>query len=229
MNKFSAYKLEIDNIPEVFQESLLSFRNPLEQKLNKVIKRTFDIFFALMVIILLLSWLLPLLAILIKLTSKGPVLFIQARTGYNNKTFNCWKLRSMILNKEANEKQATLNDRRITLAGKYLRKYSLDELPQFFNVLVGDMSIIGPRPHMLHHTKTFTEKVSFYNIRHNVKPGITGLAQTLGYRGEITDKRELHNRVRLDLFYIQKWSFGFDLYLIIKTFLLLIHIKRNVR
>lgn len=227
MNKYSAYKLEVDDLSDAFQHPFVYLHNPLEHKLNKVVKRTCDIFFSLLVILLLLSWLLPLLAILIKLTSNGPVFFVQARTGYNNKTFNCWKLRSMIRNNEANERQATLNDARVTVAGKFLRRYSLDELPQFFNVLVGDMSIIGPRPHMLYHTKTFTKEISFYNVRHNVKPGITGLAQVLGYRGEITDKRELHNRVRLDLFYIQKWSLGFDVYVMLKTAALLNPFKRS--
>ncbi len=196
--------------------------HPLDTSYKRLIKRFFDIVFALLVLIGVLSWLIPLLAIIIKLTSKGSVFFVQARTGYNNQTFNCWKLRSMVRNEEAHHKQATSNDMRITFAGKYLRKFSLDELPQFYNVLIGDMSIIGPRPHMLYHTQEFAKEVDSYGKRHEVKPGITGLAQVMGYRGEITDKWALHNRVRLDIFYMKKWSLGLDMYIIIKTIKLLL-------
>ncbi len=195
---------------------------PLDKSFNIVLKRLIDIVLSLLVVVFVLSWLIPLLAIIIKLTSKGSVFFVQARTGYNNQTFYCWKLRSMVRNQEANQKQAALNDMRITFAGKYLRKYSLDELPQFYNVLKGDMSIVGPRPHMLFHTMEFSKEVISYNARHAVKPGITGLAQVLGYRGEITEKRSLHNRVRLDMFYMKKWSILFDFIIILKTLKLLV-------
>jgi putative colanic acid biosynthesis UDP-glucose lipid carrier transferase len=195
---------------------------PLDKSPNIVLKRLSDIVLSLIISIFILSWLLPLLAIIIKLTSKGSIFFVQARTGYNNQTFYCWKLRSMVRNTEANHKQATKNDMRITFAGKYLRKFSLDELPQFYNVLKGEMSIVGPRPHMLYHTTEFSKEVLSYNTRHAVKPGITGLAQVLGYRGEIVEKRSLHNRVRLDLFYMKKWSIFFDFFIIIKTIKLLV-------
>lgn len=195
---------------------------PLNKLVNRTIKRLIDIVLSLFVLVFILVWLLPLLALVIKVTSKGGIFFVQARTGYNNQTFNCWKLRSMVRNAEANLKQATSNDMRITFAGKFLRKYSLDELPQFFNVLKGDMSIVGPRPHMLYHTTEFSKEVLSYNKRHDVKPGITGLAQVLGYRGEIIEKHSLHNRIRLDIFYMKKWSVFLDFYIMIKTIKLLI-------
>lgn len=200
----------------------ITINHPLNESFKRWIKRGCDIIFSLLVIVTVLSWLIPFLAIIIKLTSKGSIFFVQARTGYNNQTFNCWKLRSMVRNKDAHHKQATVNDMRITFAGKYLRKFSLDELPQFYNVLIGDMSIVGPRPHMLYHTKEFAKEVTMYDLRHGVKPGITGLAQILGYRGEITDKHALHNRIRLDIFYMKKWSFGLDVYIMLKTAKLLL-------
>ncbi|MFY8109718.1 MAG: sugar transferase [Bacteroidia bacterium] len=208
--------------PIVLCQSIQTATYPLDITFNIAFKRLIDIVLSLIITAFILIWLLPLLAIIIKLTSKGSIFFVQARTGYNNQTFNCWKLRSMVRNSEANKKQASSNDMRITFAGKYLRKFSLDELPQFYNVLKGDMSIVGPRPHMLFHTSEFSKEVLSYNSRHAVKPGITGLAQVLGYRGEIVEKRSLHNRVRLDLFYMKKWSIFLDFLIIFKTIKLLL-------
>lgn len=200
---------------------------PLTQQSNKILKRTFDILFSVMVMLFLLSWLLPLLALYIKLTSGGDVFFKQQRTGLHNHTFTVWKLRTMRPNSEAHVLQAKQNDTRITKAGKFLRKYSLDELPQFFNVFVGDMSIVGPRPHMLKHTEEYAAKHQLYNLRHTVKPGITGLSQVLGYRGEIQCPFSLRNRITLDIFYIKKWSLGLDIYIIAKTVKLLLIGDKN--
>lgn len=195
---------------------------PLEKPFNAAVKRTADIILSLLVMILVLSWFMPLISLLIKLTSKGPVFFIQARSGKDNKTFNCIKFRSMYVNEDAHSQQAVANDPRITLPGKFLRKFSLDELPQFFNVLVGDMSVIGPRPHMTYHTESYSQVVNVYMNRLDVKPGITGLAQVMGYRGEIKNTAMIANRVKLDIFYIRNWSVGLDLFIAFKTIRLII-------
>jgi putative colanic acid biosynthesis UDP-glucose lipid carrier transferase len=196
--------------------------SPLENKINAKLKRICDLVVSLLVIILLLSWLIPLLALFIKTTSRGPVFFIQSRSGKNGVAFNCIKLRSMYVNNDAHSKQASENDSRITSAGKFIRKFSLDELPQFFNVICGDMSIIGPRPHMLFHTEAYSEIVDDYMNRLHVKPGITGLSQVMGYRGEIKNKMMITNRVRLDIFYIKKWSVGLDIKIVFKTIRLIL-------
>jgi len=191
--------------------------SPLDEWDKQLIKRTFDIVFSLIVIVGLLSWLLPLLAIYIKLDSKGPAFFRQRRTGRDNKIFWCYKLRTMYLNDESDTLQARPNDERITKIGKFLRNSSLDELPQFFNVLLGDMSVVGPRPHMLKHTQDFSAEVSKFMSRHKIKPGITGLAQSKGYRGDTAELEKKKNRVKLDLFYMNNWSFYFDLVIIVNT------------
>jgi exopolysaccharide biosynthesis polyprenyl glycosylphosphotransferase len=191
--------------------------NPVVSNFNR--KRTFDILFALMVIVTLLSWLIPLIAILIKLDSKGPVFFKQLRTGKNGKPFYCLKFRSMKLSADADSKQASKNDSRITPLGAFLRKTSLDELPQFFNVLVGDMSIVGPRPHMLKHTEDYCQIIHNYMVRHTVTPGITGLAQVKGYRGETKETTAMINRVNADIWYIKNWSFYLDIKIIVLTFM----------
>jgi putative colanic acid biosynthesis UDP-glucose lipid carrier transferase len=189
----------------------------LEDNFNSFLKRTFDILFSTLVLLFLLSWLIPLLAIVIKINSKGPVFFKQKRNGYNFKEFWCYKFRSMKLNKEANTSQATKNDFRITSIGKYLRKYSIDELPQFFNVLVGDMSVVGPRPHMLKENEKYKSTIDKFMVRHYVKPGISGLAQTKGFRGEIETNHDIVNRIKYDIYYIENWSFMLDLKIIIET------------
>lgn len=149
--------------------------------------------------------------------SKGPLFFKQVRNGYNKKPFWCYKFRSMAINENAHRKMCSKNDSRVTRLGKVLRKTSLDELPQFINVLLGDMSVVGPRPHMEVHTNEFSSSVDKYLVRHFAKPGITGLAQIKGYRGEITKKSDIINRTRLDIFYLEKWSPGLDIKIILNT------------
>ncbi|WP_459210271.1 undecaprenyl-phosphate glucose phosphotransferase [Aquimarina rhabdastrellae] len=199
---------------------ILSLREiPLEDNINAFLKRIFDIIFSLLVIITILSWLTPILALIIKLESKGPVFFKQKRNGINYKKFSCYKFRSMAKNEESDKLQATKNDARVTKVGKFIRKTSIDELPQFFNVLFGDMSVVGPRPHMLKHTEIFAEKVNKFMVRHFVKPGITGLAQVSGFRGEIETDKDIVNRVKYDIFYVENWSLLLDLKIIVQTVL----------
>ncbi|WP_171221238.1 undecaprenyl-phosphate glucose phosphotransferase [Flavobacterium rivulicola] len=182
----------------------------------KGIKRAFDVLFSLIVIVFLLSWLIPLLAILIKLESKGPVFFKQGRPGLDEKEFFCYKFRSMQVN-GFTEKEASKNDPRVTKMGKFMRKTSIDELPQFFNVLLGDMSVVGPRPHLWSQNKAYASKIKKYMVRHYVKPGITGLAQVKGFRGEIETEEDMVNRIKLDVFYIENWSMIMDLKIIFQT------------
>jgi putative colanic acid biosynthesis UDP-glucose lipid carrier transferase len=197
---------------------ILSLREiPLQEPIYKFLKRVFDIIFSSFVIIFILSWLTPLVAILIKLESKGPVFFKQARNGFNYKEFYCYKFRSMTPNSEANFYQATRGDQRITNIGKFIRKTSIDELPQFFNVLFGDMSVVGPRPHMVSHTDMYAKRIDKFMVRHFVKPGITGLAQISGYRGEVETDKDIIGRVKFDIFYIENWSLLLDLKIIFKT------------
>lgn len=199
---------------------ILTLRNiPLQDSINQVIKRVFDILFSSAVIILLLSWLTPLIAILIKLESKGPVFFKQSRNGFNYKEFDCYKFRSMTPNKDANLYQATRDDQRVTKVGRFMRKTSIDELPQFFNVLFGDMSVVGPRPHMVSHTNMYAKKIDKFMVRHFVKPGITGLAQISGFRGEVETDKDIIGRVKYDIFYIENWSLLLDIKIISQTFL----------
>ncbi|MCC5928975.1 MAG: undecaprenyl-phosphate glucose phosphotransferase [Cyclobacteriaceae bacterium] len=197
---------------------VLNFRpGPLEDQFNAFIKRSFDLLLSILVLVCILSWLFPLFAIFIKLESPGPALFIQRRTGRGNKSFRCYKFRTMHVNKDANQKQATRDDARITRFGRFLRRTNLDEMPQFFNVLKGEMSVVGPRPHMLKHTEEFTLAVEKFMLRHYVKPGITGLAQIKGYRGETNTYEKLKNRVKLDRFYVANWSLFFDIRIILLT------------
>lgn len=194
----------------------------LESKLNKFIKRSFDLFFTLFVILFVLSWLLPIIAILIKLGSKGPVFFVQKRTGIDNQTFSCIKFRSMHVNDLAHEVQASKFDQRVTSIGVFLRKFSLDELPQFLNVLVGQMSIVGPRPLMIKHTIDQSQQIDNFQLRHQIKPGITGLSQIRGFRGEMVDNRMLRGRLKIDLFYLNHWSLLLDFFIIAKSIKLMI-------
>jgi putative colanic acid biosynthesis UDP-glucose lipid carrier transferase len=180
-------------------------------------KRTFDVVFATLVIVLLLSWLLPLIALLIKAESRGPVLFKQLRTGKNGQPFYCLKFRSMRVNGDANSKQASKGDSRITKIGAFLRKTSLDELPQFFNVLKGEMSVVGPRPHMLSHTEYYAQAIDNFMERHLITPGITGLAQVSGYRGETKEVETMAKRVDADIKYLYNWSFLLDLKIVLLT------------
>jgi putative colanic acid biosynthesis UDP-glucose lipid carrier transferase len=199
---------------------ILSLRTiPLEDSFNTIVKRFFDILFSSLVVIFILSWLTPIIAVLIKLESKGPVFFKQSRNGFNYKEFDCYKFRSMTPNKDAHLYQATRGDQRITKIGRLIRKTSIDELPQFFNVLFGDMSVVGPRPHMVSHTNMYAKKIDKFMVRHFVKPGITGLAQISGFRGEIESDKDIIGRVKFDIFYIENWSLLLDIKIIAKTFM----------
>jgi Undecaprenyl-phosphate glucose phosphotransferase len=199
-----------DNIPILKVAAV-----PLDERNNQFIKRVFDIIFSSLVILLLLSWLTPIIAILIKLNSRGPVFFKQRRAGKGNKSFNCLKFRTLVVH-NVEFKQVTKDDDRITFIGKFLRKTSLDEFPQFINVLKGQMSIIGPRPHPLKLNEEFSPKIEKFMARQYVKPGITGLAQAKGFRGE-TNELSMKGRVKLDRFYIENWSFLLDLKILIAT------------
>lgn len=197
---------------------ILSFRSePLEDIVASSKKRLVDILFSLFIIVFLLSWLVPLLAILIKINSKGPVFFVQLRSGKDNKEFRCFKFRTLKVNKDSDLKQVTRDDNRFTRLGKFLRKSSLDELPQFFNVLIGDMSVVGPRPHMLKHTEDYSRVLDEYMIRHFVKPGVTGWAQVNGFRGEIKKEEHLRKRIEHDIWYLENWSLWLDLRIIFLT------------
>jgi putative colanic acid biosynthesis UDP-glucose lipid carrier transferase len=196
---------------------VISFRKePLELMSNRLIKRAFDVVFSLLICVIVLSWLVPIIAILIKLSSRGPVFFVQKRSGRNGEEFECYKFRSMQVNEIADERQATRNDHRVTKVGKFIRKSNLDEMPQFFNVLFGDMSIVGPRPHMIMQTEEYSKMIAKYMVRHFLKPGITGWAQVNGYRGE-TDHEKMFARVEYDIQYIENWNFLLDIKIILKT------------
>lgn len=191
---------------------VLSLRNePLEDFSNRLKKRIFDVLFSIFVIVFVLSWLIPVLAILIKLNSRGPVFFVQWRSGKNNKRFRCFKLRTMAVNENANSVQMTKGDTRVTSLGSFLRKANLDELPQFVNVLYGSMSVVGPRPHMLRHTESYSKLLEEYMVRHFVKPGVTGWAQVNGFRGEIKKEEHLRKRIEHDIWYMEHWSIWMDL------------------
>lgn len=191
-------------------------RTILHEPTNIIVKRTFDIVFSILVIVFLLSWLIPILAIAIKLESKGPIFFKQGRPGLDEKEFFCYKFRSMQIN-ITTEKEASKNDPRVTKIGKLMRKTSIDELPQFLNVLLGDMSVVGPRPHLWSQNKSYGTTIKKYMVRHYVKPGITGLAQVKGFRGEIEIEDDMINRIKFDVFYIENWSLVLDLKIIVKT------------
>jgi Undecaprenyl-phosphate glucose phosphotransferase len=196
---------------------VLSRTEPLNDAINQILKRGFDIVFSISVILLVFIWLFPILALIIKINSKGPVFFKQKRAGKDNKVFWVYKFRTMTYRKNAEFVQATQNDNRITPIGRFLRKTSIDELPQFFNVLLGDMTVVGPRPHPLELNETFKHIVEKYMVRHLVKPGVTGLAQVKGYRGETKDVRSMINRVKMDVFYIENWSFWLDIKIVLWT------------
>ncbi len=188
----------------------------LHEPIVVAFKRTFDILFSLIVIVFLLSWLTPLLALLIKLESKGPIFFRQGRPGIDEKEFFCYKFRSMKINKTT-ESEASKNDPRVTKIGRFIRKTSLDEMPQFINVLFGEMSVVGPRPHLWSQNKAYGNRIKKYMVRHYVKPGITGLAQVRGYRGEIETDEDMINRIKYDVYYIENWSIILDLKIILQT------------
>jgi len=223
-NNFKTVKFIPDN-KQIFSKKLnfeyydyvpvLSLKQiPLVVRTNFILKRTFDILFSSLVIVFLLSWLTPLMALIITIESKGPVFFRQYRKGYDFKLFACYKFRSMAMNANQDEQQATKNDMRITRVGKFIRKTSMDELPQFYNVLMGNMSVVGPRPLLIKHTNDYVDKIQKFMLRHYVKPGITGLAQAKGFRGEIEQDSDMKNRIRLDIFYVENWSLFLDVKII---------------
>jgi len=237
-----AYCLRIKFVPDVLgnypdnavvhhvhQFQAISIRDePLEDQDNRFAKRFFDVFFSLMVIIFILSWLYPIIGLIIKLQSPGPIIFKQLRSGQNNEPFWCYKFRSMRVNSESDLKQATKNDQRVTKFGQFIRKTSLDELPQFVNVLLGDMSVVGPRPHMLNHTKEYHAMTENFMVRHFVKPGITGLAQIRGLRGEITDMRYIQERINMDIEYLENWNLISDIKICFLTFYFILKGDENV-
>ena len=191
---------------------------PLDNFFNRFAKRAFDVVFAVVVILFFLSVLIPILGILIKLESKGPIFFIQKRNGVNNKVFNCIKFRSMTVTDREDGDPENDHNSRITKVGLFMRESSLDEVPQFINVLLGHMSVVGPRPHTVSMNRELNTQITGYNSRHKVRPGITGLAQVRGYRGKIETPQQIRNRVRLDSFYIHRWSFKLDLEIMGNTF-----------
>lgn len=197
---------------------ILSMRRiPIDEPFYKFIKRSFDILLSLIVIVGLLSWLTPLLGLLIKLESKGPVFFKQKRNGLDYQEFYCYKFRSMKPNPMAHLHQIRKGDERVTRVGRIIRKTSIDELPQFINVLKGDMSVVGPRPHMVSHTHMYAERIDKFMVRHFIKPGITGLAQVSGFRGEVESDSDIINRVKYDIFYLENWSLFLDIKIVIQT------------
>ena len=189
---------------------------PLSILPNRVLKRLFDICVSLIVCICLLPF-IPIIALIIKLQSTGPIFFVQNRTGMNGKVFRCLKFRSMHVNRHADILQATENDPRKFAFGNFMRKTNLDEFPQFFNVLIGDMSIVGPRPHMLYHTEIYGQLIDKYMVRHFCKPGITGMAQVTGCRGETKELWQMEERVKRDIWYIENWSFWLDIKIMFMT------------
>jgi len=207
---------------------LITLRShPLAIVSNSIQKRLFDIVFSVIVIVGILSWLTPLMAILIALESRGPIFFTQLRSGKSNKPFWCIKFRTLQMNLDSDRVQVTKNDTRVTKIGKFLRKSNIDELPQFFNVLIGDMSVVGPRPHMLKHTVEFKDLEEDYMVRHFVKPGITGLAQINGFRGEIRHPDLLKKRLEKDIAYLENWSMALDSQIIVKTIFVSIKGDKN--
>ena len=189
----------------------------IDNDINTFLKRVFDILFSSFIIVFLLSWMYPLFALIIKLQSSGPVIYKQLREGKNGVHFICLKFRSMHLNEDSDNSWTKLNDPRVTRFGVFLRRTSLDEFPQFLNVFLGNMSIVGPRPHPIQLNDLYRDRVEKFSLRHQTKPGITGLSQMKGYRGSISQYHQISARVKLDRFYIQNWSFLFDLKIILLT------------
>ena len=204
--------LFMDGIPVIARRE-----EPLRKISNKCIKRLFDIVFSLCILLFIFPWVFIWVAIMIKIQSPGSIFFIQERTGLDGKVFKCIKFRSMVENDEADKKQATENDPRTFSFGSFMRRKNIDELPQFINVLIGDMSVVGPRPHMLKHTEEYSKIINRFMVRHFAKPGITGLAQVTGFRGETRYIDQMEGRVKKDIEYIENWTFLLDLKIILKT------------
>ena len=194
---------------------------------NRIKKRIVDLFISTLVIVFILSWLIPVIGLIIKIQSPGPIFFRQPRSGRNNQSFACLKFRSMVVNTDANEKQAVRGDKRITPIGKFLRKTNLDEFPQFINVFLGQMSVVGPRPHMIAHTEHYSQLIQHYMVRQFVKPGITGWAQVNGCRGETKDPGAMAKRVEYDLEYMGNWSAMLDFKIVCMTVLNMLKGEKN--
>jgi len=190
---------------------------PLDNSFNVLSKRVFDVVFSSLVIVFILSWMIPLFGLFIKFNSKGPVLFVQKREGFKGNIFNCFKFRSMVLNSVSDTKMADDNDSRLTKFGRFLRLSTLDEMPQFINVFLGDMSIVGPRPHPVSLNIKYSNDIVNFNKRHRYKPGITGLSQSLGYSGFIKSTQDMSDRVKMDIFYFKNWSLLLDFKIIFMT------------
>ncbi len=215
--------LHLRLIPELYGDVTLftNRREPLTFMENKFLKRTFDIVVSALTCLVLLPF-LPIIALIIKMQSPGPLFFVQNRTGLNGHTFKCYKFRSMHVNNQADTLQATKDDPRKFPFGEFMRKTNIDEFPQFFNVLKGDMSIVGPRPHMMLHTEMYGKLIDKYMVRHFCRPGITGWAQVTGFRGETKELWQMEERIRRDIWYLENWTFWLDLKIILKTALSII-------
>ncbi len=213
------------------QPILVPVKFPLDSYINYYFKRAFDIVFSVLVLVFFCSWLFPIIALLIKLSGKGPVFFKQKRYGYHDEVFHCIKFRTMVVNEESSTKTTLKNDARITKIGKFLRKTSMDELPLFINVLKGDMSVVGPRPHMLLVDDYYKPIIGRYTVRSLVKPGITGLAQVSGYRGDQEENMEIEmqKRILADAYYVKNWSMILDGILILKTIFLMVFGDKNAK
>ena len=212
-NKTIQRKVQSASFFELFNPNKI----PLDDLTMRFGKRIFDIVFSAGIILFVFSWLFPVITLIIKMNSKGPVFFMQQRTGINNKTFMCLKFRTMTVNSESDSKQAQVNDSRITSIGNFLRRTNIDELPQFINVFLGNMSVVGPRPHMLKHTEQYSALIQHYKVRHFVKPGITGWAQVNGYRGLTDELWKMEKRVEYDMEYLENWHFFWDIKIIFMT------------
>lgn len=206
---------------------LMFRREPLEFVTNKLIKKAFDVCFSALVILLIFPWMLPIVMLIIKIESPGPIFFRQKRAGRDNRPFTCLKFRSMYINDLADNKQAGKGDSRVTKFGAFIRKTSIDELPQFFNVFWGDMSVVGPRPHMINLANEYSELINNYLVRQFAKPGITGWAQVNGYRGETKELVDMENRVEYDIWYIENWSLLLDIKIIVRTIINILKGEEN--
>ena len=215
MSKFNHQNAHLNVLGSVPYMSF--FDDPLNSTGNRVVKRAFDIVFSLIFLLTVFPIVFVIVAIITKITMPGPIFFKQKRSGINGKEFTMYKFRSMKVNDDADKKQATKNDPRKTKWGNIMRKTNIDEIPQFINVLLGDMSVVGPRPHMLKHTEEYSQVISHYMIRHYIKPGITGWSQVTGFRGETTELKQMVGRVKGDIWYMEHWSLWLDIYIVFRT------------